>query len=94
MRETITAHFPAGARITRPSGGYVMWVELPPGIDAVDLFHRARAAGVLIAPGPLFTSTNRFRNCIRLSFAHTWTRTVEDAVARVGRIAREMEDAR
>jgi DNA-binding transcriptional MocR family regulator len=94
MRETITAHFPAGARITRPSGGYVMWIELPPGIDAVDLFHRARAAGVLIAPGPLFTSTNRFRNCIRLSFAHTWTRTIEDAVARVGRIARELDSQR
>jgi DNA-binding transcriptional MocR family regulator len=91
MRETVTAHFPSGARITRPTGGYVLWVELPTGVDAVELFHRARAAGVLIAPGPLFTSTNRFRNCIRLSFAHTWTRTIEDAVARVGRIARELE---
>lgn len=90
MREAVGACFPAGSRITRPAGGYVIWVELPPGADAVELFRRARAAGIVIAPGPLFSSTNRFRNCIRLSFSHTWTHDLEDAIATVGRLATEL----
>jgi DNA-binding transcriptional MocR family regulator len=39
----------------------------------------------------LFTSTDRFRNCIRLAFAQNWNRAIEDAVARVGGIARDLE---
>ncbi|MGH8194875.1 MAG: PLP-dependent aminotransferase family protein [Woeseiaceae bacterium] len=90
MRDAVGACFPDGSRITRPAGGYVMWVELPPRTDAVELFRRARVAGIAIAPGPLFSSTNRFGNCIRLSFSHSWTRDVEDAIATVGRLAREL----
>jgi DNA-binding transcriptional MocR family regulator len=90
LRETVAASFPADSRVTKPRGGYVLWVELPARIDAVELFRRARAENITLAPGPLFTSTDRFRNCIRLSFAHNWSRTIEDAIARVGRIAREL----
>jgi DNA-binding transcriptional MocR family regulator len=91
LRETVASSFPAGSRLTQPRGGYVLWVELPARIDAVELFRRARAENITLSPGPLFTSTDRFRNCIRLSFAHNWNRSIEDAVARVGRIARELE---
>ncbi|HET9446444.1 MAG TPA: PLP-dependent aminotransferase family protein [Steroidobacteraceae bacterium] len=91
LRETVAASFPAESRVTKPRGGYVLWVELPARIDAVELFRRAHAENITLAPGPLFTSTDRFRNCIRLSFAHNWSRTIEDAVARVGRLARELE---
>lgn len=93
LLETVAASFPAGSRVTRPRGGYVLWVELPAGVDAVELFRRARAANIALAPGPLFTSTGRFRNCIRLSFAQVWNRTIEDAVAGVGRMARELQPA-
>ena len=91
LRETVATSFPATSRLTQPRGGYVLWVELPAHIDSVELFRRARAESITLAPGPLFTSTDRFRNCIRLSFAHNWSRSIEDAVARVGWIARELE---
>jgi DNA-binding transcriptional MocR family regulator len=91
LRETVAASFPEGSRITKPRGGYVLWIELPARIDAVELFRRARAENIALAPGPLFTSTGRFKNCIRLTFAQNWSRAIEDAVARVGRIARELD---
>lgn len=91
LRETVAASFPENSRVTKPRGGYVMWIELPPRVDAVELFRRARAENIALAPGPLFTSTGRFGNCIRLTFAQNWSRAVEDAVVRVGRIARELE---
>jgi len=91
LRETVAASFPEDSRVTKPRGGYVLWIELPARVDAVELFRRARADNIALAPGPLFTSTGRFRNCIRLTFAQNWSRAIEDAVARVGRIARELE---
>ncbi len=91
VREAVGQSFPAGSRMTRPAGGFVLWIQLPAKVDAVALFRRARAAGVVIAPGPLFTSAKRFEHCIRLSFSHPWTRTLADAIGTVGRLARELE---
>lgn len=93
MRDVITASFPAGSRVSRPAGGYVIWIELPPRVDAVDLFRRARSDGIVIAPGPLFTTTNRFKNCIRLSYSQRWSREIEDAVRRIGALARDPAEA-
>lgn len=90
MRQAVAASFPANCRITRPCGGYVLWVELPPKVSAVEVFQRARAERIVIAPGPLFTSTDRFANCIRLSFSRAWSRGVERAVDRLGQILRQM----
>src|SRR5438445_2850935 len=44
MSEAITRYFPAGTKLTRPSGGMCLWVELPPDICALALYHRAMAA--------------------------------------------------
>lgn len=90
LRDAVAASFPVGTRVTRPEGGYVLWIELPANIDAVELFRRALQENIGIAPGPLFSSVGRFRNCIRLSFGHAWSRSVADAVARVGQLARDM----
>jgi DNA-binding transcriptional MocR family regulator len=87
LQEAVAASFPPGSRVTRPRGGYVLWVELPESVDAVEVFRRARSAGIALAPGPLFTSTGRFRNCLRLTFAHAWSHAIDDALARVGQIA-------
>jgi len=85
--ELVATSFPPGTRMSRPAGGYVTWVELPGKTDAVDLFHRARDESILLAPGPLFTTTGRFRNAIRLNYGTLWSRSMEQAVTRVGRMA-------
>ena len=47
----IAEHFPAGTRVSRPAGGFVLWVELPPGTPALELHARALAHGISVAPG-------------------------------------------
>jgi DNA-binding transcriptional MocR family regulator len=86
MRAAIGDAFPPGTRVTQPQGGYVLWVELPPPVDAFHLFERALELGVGIAPGPLFTLGPRFGSCLRLCAA-TWSERVARAVATVGRLA-------
>ncbi len=43
MTEAVSRYFPAGTKVTRPAGGQVLWVELTPGINSLDLYHRALA---------------------------------------------------
>lgn len=86
--EAVARHFPDGTRATRPAGGNLLWVELPAGADALALHETALARGVSIAPGPLFSASGRFANCLRLNCAVPWSERVEKGVATVGALAK------
>jgi len=87
MRDAIAAAFPDGTRVTDPEGGFLLWVELPSGVDALALYRAALAAGVRIAPGPLFSPSNVYDRHIRVSCGMPWDATVADAVERLGEAA-------
>ena len=91
MADAIGRFFPAGTRVSRPQGGYVLWVEMPPEVDGLRLYEHARAIGISIAPGMLFSLARRFRNCIRLNAAH-WDSCVEAAIETLGRLACEQKE--
>lgn len=88
MLAAIGRHFPAQTRVSQPSGGYFLWLELPQQMDALKLFHMALAQGISIAPGPIFSPTRRFGNCIRLNYGSPWNEGAEQAMATLGRIIR------
>lgn len=90
MRYAIASEFPEGTRITRPTGGFVLWVELPKQVDGTELFEKCLAEGVSVTPGVLFSSTAKFKNCIRVSCGMPWSARIEAAVATAGRIARSL----
>lgn len=73
-RQEILRHFPPGTRVSAPDGGFVLWVQLPPEHDGVELQQRAAAAGIRILPGAAFTATRQFKNCIRISCGHPFDR--------------------
>jgi len=88
MLAAIARHFPAQTRVSQPSGGYFLWLELPERMDALKLFHMALAQGISIAPGPIFSPTRRFGNCIRLNYGSPWHDDAERAMETLGRIIR------
>lgn len=88
MLAAIARHFPAQTRVSQPSGGYFLWLELPEQMDALKLFHMALAQGISIAPGPIFSPTRRFGNCIRLNYGSPWHDGAERAMETLGRIIR------
>ena len=85
--EEIAAHFPAGTRVSRPHGGYFLWVELPHGTDSLALHRRAMGAGISVAPGPMFSAAGGFRNCIRINAGHPCDARVAGALREIGRLA-------
>lgn len=86
MLASAARHFPAGTRVTRPSGGYFLWFEFPEPVDSLQLFQLALAQGISLAPGPIFSATRRFRNCARLNHGHPWDAQSEQAMELLGRI--------
>lgn len=82
----ITKHFPSGVRVTQPEGGYFVWVELPPEVDALKLHRLALSQNISIAPGPLFSADQRFRHHIRLNYGHPSSTQLGIALKTVGRL--------
>ena len=90
MLSAVARYFPAQVRVSQPSGGYFLWVEMPEQIDSLKVFQVASAQGISIAPGPIFSPTRRFKNCIRLNYGSPWSETSERAMETLGKIVRSM----
>jgi DNA-binding transcriptional MocR family regulator len=86
-RKLILASFPQGTRVADPPAGYTLWVELPTGMDSMVLFLKCKQLGIIVGPGQLFCASQRFRHCLRLSFAGPWGAGEQAALAEVGRLA-------
>jgi DNA-binding transcriptional MocR family regulator len=84
---SLRRHFGERARISVPRGGYFLWIELPPGSDALRMHTAALAQNISIAPGPMFSPRRRFRNYLRLNCGHRWTAALDAAVARLARLS-------
>ncbi len=80
MLPWLEAHFPAGTRISHPTGGYIFWLELPEEIDCVELNRRLEGEPYCIAPGALFSASGKYRNCMRLNYAEGLTAQTEQAL--------------
>jgi DNA-binding transcriptional MocR family regulator len=86
VRQAIAKYFPEGTRISRPAGGYMLWVELPPRVDALSLYRAALTKNISILPGAVFSATNRFKHHIRINCGHTWSEAYDRALLTLGRL--------
>lgn len=89
-RGLIARYFPEGTRATQPCGGFVIWVELPEGVNGVELFHAALAEYISLNPGVLFSPNARYANAFRLSCCYPFNERYSGAIKRVGELAAEM----
>lgn len=92
VTQAICRYFHTETKVTRPEGGHVLWVEMPAQVKAVELFERALAEKISIAPGPVFSARQRFGNFIRLNCANPWNAALDDALLRLGRMVKQLQD--
>jgi DNA-binding transcriptional MocR family regulator len=86
----VCEYFPEGTRLTRPAGGFVLWVEMPESVDALRLHELALAEGISIAPGPIFSASGKYRNFMRLNCGVPWSERIDRAIETLGRLVRKM----
>ena len=72
-----------GASWNRPEGGYFLWLELPRGVDAVELLAAAEALGVTFVAGPDFFLRGG-ASAARLAFSFASPGQLGEAVSRLG----------
>jgi hypothetical protein len=75
--------------MTRPPGGQVLWIELPSSVDSLDLYQKAIQKNISVAPGPIFSAKNNYRNFIRLNCGVLWSGEIEKALITLGQTASE-----
>jgi DNA-binding transcriptional MocR family regulator len=88
----IGKHFPKGTRVTRPEGGYFLWLELPASVDALRLHRLALSHNISLAPGHLFSADRRFTRCVRLNYGHPGDARFAAALKTVGQLASSLVD--
>ncbi|EXU76707.1 PLP-dependent aminotransferase family protein [Erwinia mallotivora] len=81
---SLRRHFPCGICVTRPQGGYLVWIELPEALDTVRLNRKLKESHIQIAVGSLFSASGKYRNCLRLNYAQPFTDRTENALKILG----------
>jgi len=92
LSQAVTRYFPPETRVTRPTGGFVLWVQLPENVDSLEIYKLALQNNITITPGYLFSPTNQFSNFIRLNAA-AWSYPIERAVEKLGEMVVELSQS-
>lgn len=86
MVESVREHFPSGARMVVPEGGYFLWLDLGPGADTTALGKRAAEAGVPFVRGADFYADGGGTTCLRLAFSAVPPERIREGIARLGAV--------
>ncbi len=86
----IGERFPFGTRCARPCGGWVLWIELPPGLPGRALAAAAREKGVLVSAGAEFRPDQADVPALRVTVARGTPEELAKALTTVGACARAL----
>jgi 2-aminoadipate transaminase len=90
MQAALQKHLGGIAQWQQPAGGMFFWLELPERIDAVALLPRAVEAGMAYVPGAAFYAQAPQMNTLRLSFVTVPSEKIEQGVAALARVLKEL----
>ncbi|MCW2782758.1 MAG: aminotransferase, class [Marmoricola sp.] len=92
MIEALDDLMPAACQWNVPTGGFYVWLTLPPGIDAKAMLPRAVTARVAYVPGTAFYADGFGSSAMRLSFCYPTPERIREGVRRLaGVLEAEME---
>ncbi|ROU00429.1 PLP-dependent aminotransferase family protein [Marinobacter sp. R17] len=86
LRAAVVREFPEGTAVSRPMGGFVLWVQLPHGVSGTTIYQEARERSINIAPGRMFSTTDKYEDYIRLNCANPWSERIEWAIRTLGEL--------
>jgi len=78
-----------GLEWNAPDGGMFLWVQLPHGMDAIQLLPKAVAKGVAFVPGTPFFAQQPDTRSLRLSFVTATVEQIDTGIAALAQAIRE-----
>ena len=88
--QAIIQYFPEGTKLSRPQGGFVLWVELPGKVNASKLRLEAMKHHISVVPGKIFSVRCNYHNFIRISFGKPWNEDMDYGLMMLGKIVKKM----
>ncbi len=89
LLDALDALMPAGCTWTHPSGGFYVWLTLPPGLDAKVMQPRALHARVAYVPGIGFYADGSGQRELRLSYCFPEPERIREGVRRLAGVVDE-----
>ena len=88
MLDMLSKYMPKlpGLTWTHPQGGLFLWVTLPEGMDANEMFRTAIEKQVAYVVGTAFYPDGGGRNCFRMNFSYSSMAEIEEGVKRLGQV--------
>ena len=86
MVKAIEEYFPKDVKVTQPEGGMFLWVTLPEGVPAMEIFEKAIEKKVAFVPGDPFYVNKKDVNTLRLNFSSVDEETIRVGIKRLGEV--------
>lgn len=81
--------FPKGTKYIVPEGGLFIWVEMPEGFNATELFQKAVEANVAYVPGTHFYPYGGHHNTLRLNFSNSTPEQIKEGMGKLRKLFEE-----
>lgn len=89
--QAIIDYFPGNTKVSRPLGGFVLWVQLNEKINAFMLRNEAMKHHISIVPGKIFSANCNYTNCLRISFGKPWDDDADYGLMMLGKLIKKFE---
>ena len=86
MLSAMREYFPAHVKYTEPEGGMFIWVTLPEGQSALDLFRKAMEKKVAFVPGDPFYAGKTNVNTFRLNYTNSTPEIIREGIRRLAEV--------
>jgi len=88
--QAIAEYFPLDIKVSRPDGGYGLWIELNKNVNAFELYEQALVYNIVISPGQIFSTDSRFTNFIRISFGIPYSEEIDRCLKKLGELIKRL----
>ena len=88
--QAIIEYFPADTKVSRPHGGFILWLELNKKVNAFKLRTEAMKHNISVVPGKIFSASASFNNCIRISYSRPWDEETDYGLMILGKLIKKM----
>ena len=88
--QAIVQYFPEDTKVSRPHGGFVLWIQLNKKVDGFKLRTEAMKHHISITPGKIFSASCNYSNCVRISFGKPWDEDADYGLMMLGKLIQKM----
>lgn len=88
--QAIIDYFPEDTKVSRPHGGFVLWVQLNKKVNDFKLRTEAMKHNISIVPGKIFSASSTHASCIRISFGKPWDDDADYGLMMLGKLIGKM----